>query len=95
MQRIRADQPDDMWTTVPPAKSMASLGLGVARAVDQPVDAPDHVGERKVDEEHPADEEEHQVNFIRSAIAPTMSAGVMMANMSWYIANTLCETQAP
>ncbi len=24
--------------------------------------------------------------FIRSAIAPTMSAGVMIANISWYIA---------
>ena len=30
--------------------------------------------------------------FIRSAIAPTISAGVMIANMSWYIANTFCET---
>ena len=33
--------------------------------------------------------------FMRSAIAPTMRAGVMMANMSWYIENTLCETHAP
>jgi hypothetical protein len=32
-------------------------------------------------------------NFMRSAMAPMMSAGVMMANISWYIANTLCETQ--
>ncbi len=31
--------------------------------------------------------------FIRSAIAPMISAGVMIANMSWYIANTFCETQ--
>ena len=31
--------------------------------------------------------------FMRSAIAPTISAGVMMANISWYIANTSCETQ--
>ena len=29
---------------------------------------------------------------MRSAIAPTMSAGVMIANMSWYIEKTLCET---
>ena len=33
--------------------------------------------------------------FIRSAIAPMISAGVMIANMSWYIAKTLCETHAP
>ena len=32
---------------------------------------------------------------MRSAIAPTMSAGVMIANMSWYIAKTLCDTHAP
>ena len=25
-------------------------------------------------------------NFMRSAMAPTISAGVMMANISWYIA---------
>ena len=31
--------------------------------------------------------------FMRSAIAPTIRAGVMIANISWYIANTLCETQ--
>ena len=32
--------------------------------------------------------------FMRSAIAPTMRAGVMIANMSWYMAKTFCETQA-
>ena len=30
--------------------------------------------------------------FMRSAIAPTISAGVMIANISWYIAKTFCET---
>ena len=33
-------------------------------------------------------------NFIRSAIAPTMSAGVMIANISWYMENTFWDTQA-
>ena len=32
--------------------------------------------------------------FMRSAIAPTMRPGVMIANMSWYIEKTFCETQA-
>ena len=32
---------------------------------------------------------------MRSAIAPTMRAGVMIANISWYIAKTLCDTHAP
>jgi hypothetical protein len=31
--------------------------------------------------------------FMRSAMAPTMRAGVMMANISWYIEKTLWETQ--
>ena len=31
--------------------------------------------------------------FMRSAMAPTIRAGVMMANISWYIENTLCDTQ--
>ena len=30
---------------------------------------------------------------MRSAMAPTIRAGVMMANISWYIENTLWETQ--
>ena len=34
-------------------------------------------------------------NFIRSAIAPMIRAGVIMANINWYIENTLCETQPP
>ena len=33
------------------------------------------------------------LNFMRSAIAPTISAGVMIANISWYIEKTFWETQ--
>jgi hypothetical protein len=33
-------------------------------------------------------------NFMRSATAPTISAGVMMAKVSWNIANTLSGTWA-
>jgi len=33
------------------------------------------------------------LNFMRSAMAPTMRAGVMMANISWNIEKTLSETQ--
>ena len=31
--------------------------------------------------------------FMRSAIAPTIRAGVMIANISWYIEKTFCDTQ--
>ena len=30
----------------------------------------------------------HETNFARSAIAPEISAGVMMANISWNVAKT-------
>ena len=33
------------------------------------------------------------LNFMRSAIAPTISAGVMIANISWYIEKMFCDTQ--
>ena len=32
-------------------------------------------------------------NLILSAIAPMISAGVMMANIIWYMLNTFWETQ--
>ena len=32
--------------------------------------------------------------FMRSAMAPTIRAGVMIANISWYIAKMFCETHA-
>jgi hypothetical protein len=31
--------------------------------------------------------------FMRSAMAPMIRLGVMIANIIWYIANTLCDTQ--
>ena len=30
---------------------------------------------------------------MRSAMAPTIRAGVMMANISWNMAKTFCDTQ--
>ena len=34
----------------------------------------------------------HEVNFARSAIAPEMSAGVMIANINWKAAKTRTGT---
>ena len=31
--------------------------------------------------------------FILSAMEPIINAGVMIANISWYIAKTFCDTQ--
>jgi hypothetical protein len=73
-----AEIPDEMCTTVPPAKSRAP------RAPSQPPGP--HTqwasGEyTKVD--HSRTKRRKAENFMRSAMAPTMSAGVMIANISW------------
>src|SRR5579862_5976867 len=96
-QRTRADQPEDMWTTVPPAKSIAWMG---ALALPTPLIMPSTpqtmwasgkytINIQRVTNNRMAE------NFMRSAIAPTIKAGVMMANIIWYIAKTLWDTQPP
>ena len=95
-QSTSADQPEDMCTTVPPAKSIALIE---ASAFHTPFIRPSMphtmcasgkytTNIQSVDERASARE-----YFMRSAIAPTISAGVMIANISWYIENTFCETQ--
>src|SRR5690348_14658918 len=87
-QRTKADHPEDMWTTVPPAKSIAWMG---ALALPTPLIMPSipqtmcakgkyTMSIQSVTNTRIAE------NFIRSAMAPTISAGVMMANIIWYIA---------
>ena len=52
-------------------------GVGVPDAVHEAVDAPDHVGQREVDDEHPAATMNSMTAeyFMRSAMAPTIRAG--------------------
>src|SRR5688500_4571691 len=91
-----ADQPDDMCTTVPPAKSMALMpALAFHTPFMKPSMPQTMCASRKYTRNiQPTMNNIRALNFMRSAMAPTMSAGVMMANMSWYIAHTLWETQA-
>ena len=35
------------------------------------------------------------LNFIRSAVAPVINAGVMIANISWYTMNVRCGIVPP
>src|ERR1043166_7043593 len=96
LQRISADQPDDMWTTVPPAKSIALIDAPAFHTpFIQPVTPQTMCASGKYTRNiHSVMKTMIAENFIRSAIAPTISAGVMIANMSWYIENTFCETHA-
>src|SRR5438876_2187181 len=86
-QRTSADQPEVICTTVPPAKSMALMPASLFQTPFMSPSIPQtmcacgkyttniqSVMNRKMAE-----------NFMRSAIAPMISAGVMIANISWYI----------
>src|SRR6266568_6511356 len=94
-QRIKADQPDVMCTTVPPAKSIALIfAVGFQTPFINP-SIPQIMWAcgkyttniQRVIKTHIAE------NFIRSAMAPIISAGVIIANINWYIAKTFWETQ--
>jgi hypothetical protein len=41
----------------------------------------------------PATNSMSALNFTRSAMAPMIRAGVMIANISWYMAKVFCDTQ--
>src|SRR5664280_958466 len=94
-QRISADQPEVMCTTVPPAKSIALI---FALAFQTPFIKPSmpHTmwawGKYTTNIQRVMNTQRAE-NLIRSAMAPMMSAGVMTANIIWYIANTLWDTQ--
>src|SRR5207249_4231570 len=95
MQRTSADQPEDMCTTVPPAKSMAVIfAAGFHTPFIQP--SIPHtmwaIGKYTANIQTPT-KTSTATNFIRSATAPIINAGVMIANISWYMAKTFCETQ--
>ena len=79
-----AETPEVMCTTVPPAKSKAG-NLPPSVAVQQAALAPHHVRHRKVHHavDHSVMNSSMAENFIRSANAPEISAGVMMANINW------------
>src|SRR6185295_15739070 len=94
-QSTSADQPDDMWTTVPPAKSMALI---LAAAFQTPFIMPSAPHTMWASGKYTMNIQSTMnamiaEYFMRSAIAPTIRAGVMIANISWYIENTFCDTQ--
>src|SRR6478609_5267019 len=79
---IRADRPDDAWTTVPPAKSSAPS------LYSQPSDAQTQwaIGEyTRIDQR--IVNSTNEAKRLRSAKAPVISAGVIAANISWKAAN--------
>jgi len=84
-----------MCTTVPPAKSMARMPASeLPRPFIRPLLPHTMCASGKYTSSiHPRTKSMSAEYFMRSAMAPTMRAGVMMANIIWYIANTDCDTQ--
>jgi hypothetical protein len=74
----RADTPDEMCTTVPPAKSSAPFALSQPPSPHTQCASGSYtmVAQRTV-------KSRNAENFFRSANAPVMSAGVMIANIIW------------
>ena len=84
MHSTRPDQPEDMCTTVPPAKSRPLI---VAFVFQQPFIMPLTPQTmwpcvKYTSSIHKVMNTKMAENFMRSAMEPTMSAGVMMANIN-------------
>src|SRR5688572_26007420 len=94
-QRTSADQPEVMWTTVPPAKSIALIaafglsGPHMKPVVDQTMWAN---GKYTANIHRPTNSSTAE-NFMRSAMAPRIRAGVMIAKVNWNIAHIESEIQ--
>src|SRR5580698_6805601 len=88
IQSTRPDQPEDICTTVPPAKSRPLI---LASGFQQPFIMPLTPQTMwpcvlYTSNIHNVMKTQMAENFMRSAMEPTMSAGVMMANINWNIA---------
>ena len=85
-----AAAPALMCTTSPPAKSIAST----SSAMIPPPHTQCAIGAYTITD-HTAMKTTHEENFIRSATAPAISAGVMIANIIWNTMNALSGTESP
>src|SRR3954454_19300138 len=79
-----ADQPEDMCTTVPPAKSMALIEASLFQTPFISPSAPQTMWASGKYTTNIQSRMKSMMaeNFMRSAMAPTISAGVMIANIS-------------
>jgi len=80
-----ADTPDEMWTTVPPAKSSAPIFLS-----QPPSPHTQWASGSYTSVAQSRTNRMNAENFFRSAKAPVMSAGVMMANIIWKSMKAWC-----
>src|SRR5262245_39826482 len=84
-----ADTPEVMCTTVPPAKSRHG-NLPPATFSSPPLPHTMCARGTYTTKNHSVMNNTVPLNFMRSAVAPVISAGVITANISWYTMNVSC-----
>src|SRR5271154_2782512 len=85
-----ADTPELMCTTVPPAKSKVGNFPPSDAFRNPPLPHTMCASGAYTTINHNIRNKIVPLNFIRSAVAPVISAGVMIANISWYTMNVDC-----
>src|ERR1051326_946663 len=85
-----ADTPELMCTTVPPAKSSVGNLPPSAALRNPPLPHTICASGAYTTRNHSTMNNTVPLNFIRSAVAPVISAGVIIANISWYTMNVIC-----
>src|SRR5580692_2740865 len=85
-----ADTPDVMCTTVPPAKSrVGNFPPSDAFNIPPLPHTMCAIG-AYTRKNHSVMNSSVPENFMRSAVAPVISAGVIIANINWYTINVIC-----
>ena len=89
MQSTKALHPEVMWTTVPPAKSSALMAASLLSGphIKPVVDQTMWANGKYTANIQMVTNRSTAMNFMRSAMAPMIKAGVMMAKVSWNIAH--------
>ena len=78
-----AETPDEMCTTVPPAKSSVGNFPPSEAFKNPPLPQTMCASGAYTIKNHSVIKSTVPLNFIRSAVAPVISAGVITANISW------------
>src|SRR5215475_4387598 len=85
-----AETPEVMCTTVPPAKSRQGNFPPSVAFSNPPLPQTMCASGTYTTKNHSVMNSTVPLNFIRSAVAPVIRAGVITANISWYTMNVSC-----
>ena len=85
-----AETPEVMCTTVPPAKSKQGIRPPRKAFSNPPLPHTMCAIGKYTRKHHSTVNSSMALNFMRSANAPQINAGVMMANINWYTMKVCC-----